>query len=69
MFDTDVLKKAREAPRKSLAEKFAEKPTRKSAIDRFCQECMGGPENGPWKQLIRDCTAPHCPLYGFRPYK
>ena len=38
--------------------------TRKRAIRFFCYECMG------WqKQEVRNCTAPNCPLFPFRPLK
>jgi hypothetical protein len=35
--------------------------TRGEAIKAFCVECMG---HQP--QLVKECTAPDCPLYGFR---
>ena len=43
------------------------------AIHAFCFNCMGGtikdlPDHG-WKDRIRTCTAPDCPLYSFRPFK
>jgi len=50
--------------RKNPATKFAERETRKTAIDAFCWECMG-----ELREEIRNCTATHCPLYNFRPYK
>ena len=37
------------------------KLSRKSAIQRFCLECMGGV-----KSDIKDCTDKLCPLYPFR---
>ena len=36
----------------------------KKAIRLFCLECVCGEVEG-----IRECTAPLCPLYSFRPYK
>ena len=35
--------------------------TRGEAIKAFCVECMG---HQP--QLVKDCTAPDCPLFAFR---
>ncbi|OVE76761.1 hypothetical protein BVX97_00490 [bacterium E08(2017)] len=40
--------------------------SRKSAIEAFCIECMGF-ENVVYE--IRNCTAPCCPLYEYRPYQ
>lgn len=38
--------------------------TRSRAIRFFCYECMG------WqKQEVRNCTAPSCPLFPYRPLK
>ena len=44
----------------------------KTAIGAMCFHCMGGtadalPDPG-WKDLIRTCTAPDCPLFAHRPY-
>jgi len=39
------------------------KMTRKKAMDCFCMECMG------WEDSPRDCGAPLCPIYSFRPGK
>ena len=50
------------------------------AINAMCAHCMGctaseqGQQFEDWRepgfvQLIRDCTAPHCPLFDFRPYQ
>jgi hypothetical protein len=43
------------------------------AINAFCFQRMGMtlkemPDYG-WKELIRTCTAPDCPLYIYRPYQ
>ena len=35
----------------------------RAAVDAFCNECMG------WEMRPRDCTAPACPLYAYRPGK
>ena len=56
------------------------KPTRKYAINAKCAECMGceADEQGYGREdhlergfrgEIRNCTAPACPLYDFRPYQ
>lgn len=43
------------------------------AIAAMCFNCMGGTEDelpdGGWKDMIRTCSAPKCPLYPHRPYK
>lgn len=38
------------------------------AIRAFCASCVGFPESG-WREDIRQCTAPNCPLWTHRPYK
>jgi len=56
------------------------KPTRKSAIFAFCAHCMGctATEQGNgytdhmernYAKAIRQCSAPSCPLYRFRPFQ
>lgn len=58
----------------NLMKKAAADPKSKvKAIHAFCYNCMGGtidemPDPG-WKDAIRTCTAPGCPLYQHRPYK
>jgi len=50
----------------------SDKTSRKLAIDAFCTGCMGctPTSNDPgYQEQIRNCTAPDCPLYNFRPYK
>ena len=46
--------------------------TPKKAITAMCASCMGCTkdhiEEG-FKNEIRNCSAPHCPLYYVRPYK
>ena len=44
-------------------EKLAEKAktSRKAAMDWFCWECMG------YETHPRDCTAPNCPLFKWKP--
>jgi len=51
---------------------FALPPSRKRAIEAKCAECMGCTEDHleeEFKREIRNCTAPHCPLYPLRPYQ
>lgn len=52
--------------------KFQMKPTRGNAIKAKCAECVGCTieETEPgFREHIRGCTAPKCPLFNFRPYK
>ena len=53
--------------------KHAGKPTRKTAINAKCCECMGWAPGEPYppalSTLIRDCSAKTCPLFAYRPYK
>jgi hypothetical protein len=37
--------------------------TRGKAIKAMCRDCMGGAV-----EEVRNCSAPECPLYAFRPY-
>ena len=58
----------------NLMKKSAAEPKSKAkAIHAFCFNCMGGTidqlPDGGWKDLIRTCTAPGCPLYPHRPYR
>ena len=52
--------------------KYKEVPTRGNAIKAMCAYCMGctaeSTEVG-FRESIRDCTSPDCPLYAFRPYR
>jgi len=45
----------------------------KAAVNAMCFACMGGSEenlpDAGWKNNIRTCTAPDCPLYPHRPYQ
>lgn len=52
-------------------QKWLDNNTRKTAIEAFCWHCMGGSETevAGIRASIRDCTAPECPLYNWRPYK
>ena len=58
----------------NLIRKANKNPTSlKKAIGAFCFSCYGGtidelPDSG-WRQMIRTCTAPTCPLHGHRPYR
>ncbi len=38
--------------------------TQRQCIRAMCLECLGFDKDG-----IRNCTAPECPLYRFRPYQ
>ena len=60
--------------------RYYAKPTRKTAIFAMCAHCMGCTAteqgNGQEDHLepcfrieIRNCTAPGCPLFHFRPYQ
>jgi hypothetical protein len=37
------------------------------AINAQCYDCMG--QESGWRNEVKNCTAPECPLFGFRPYK
>lgn len=37
------------------------------AINAQCYDCIG--RDTGWRNMVKTCTAPDCPLYGFRPYK
>jgi hypothetical protein len=67
------LKKWRESgevpERKTRQEKFAEKPTRKLAIDLACIHCIGGEKEPGMREMIKECTVKDCSLYIYRPYK
>lgn len=46
--------------------------SRKLAINAFCANCMGCTEDHlekGFREEIKNCTAPKCPLYRFRPYQ
>lgn len=45
------------------------RPSMRAAINAFCKACIYDPHpgNGTWREQVRDCTAPHCPLYPLRP--
>jgi hypothetical protein len=55
--------------RKSLIEKWEERPTRTTAIHAFCYQCMGGDEEFNPRKEIKECRAIECPLHTWRPYK
>lgn len=54
-------------PRRSLEEKFKEKPTLRSAVNLFCHQCIGGDLCSNWRKEVKNCQAKDCPLYQFRP--
>ena len=37
------------------------------AINAMCFDCLGQ-EQG-WRNMVKTCTSPNCPLYELRPYK
>ena len=42
------------------------------SIKAMCAHCMGCTEEhiaDGWKEEVRNCTAPKCPLYNVRPYQ
>ena len=46
--------------------------TRGQAIKAMCAHCMGctREEVEPgWRDNVRNCTSPACPLFGFRPFQ
>jgi hypothetical protein len=51
---------------------YEKKRTRQRAIKAMCAHCMGCTkdhiEQG-FRESIRNCTAPNCPLYFYRPYQ
>ena len=64
----------RTKPELNLIVKAKKHPTSKhKAIAAFCFHCMGGTETEApdpnWRQAIKDCTSPTCPLYPHRPGK
>ncbi len=51
---------------------LSSKPSRKRAIEAMCAHCMGCTQDHfepTTKADIRNCSAPHCPLYFYRPYQ
>lgn len=52
--------------------KYKSVPTRGNAIKAMCAHCMGCTKDHAepgFREAIRDCTSPDCPLYAFRPYR
>lgn len=60
--ENNLIKKANKNPQSKV-----------KAIAAFCFSCFGCTEgempDPNWKNFIRECTAPECPLYIHRPYK
>ena len=51
---------------------YERKRTRQRAIKAMCAHCMGCTRDHiepGFRECIRNCTAPHCPLYFYRPYQ
>jgi hypothetical protein len=57
-----------------------QKTGRKAAIDAMCAYCMGCTSSlqgnrftdhleAGFRTAIRDCSAPHCPLFPWRPFQ
>lgn len=75
----EILKKARQVARENPKPrqlnpliKAQETPTRGNAIKAMCSHCMGCTEDfisENYRADIRNCTAPKCPLYPFRPFQ
>ena len=43
-------------------------PSYKDAVEAKCRECIFDPDSsGTWREQVRDCTSPACPLYALRP--
>lgn len=53
------------SPNADPMEKFRAKPTLPNAVKAFCFDCMGQAQS--WRSDVKECTAPKCPLYSFRP--
>jgi hypothetical protein len=58
------------------AERWQDRDTRKSAIDAFCWQCMGGTAHaadGAQREIRHCASGPGsinpCPLWHWRPYK
>lgn len=53
--------------------KAKEEPnSRRFAINAMCASCMGCTETAivpGFRKEVRECSAPRCPLYAFRPYQ
>lgn len=65
-----AMVKAGEIVYKTPLEKFAEKPTRKYAIEAKCYDCQGGDgADSGWKWAIGNCPCDDCPLHPFRPHQ
>jgi hypothetical protein len=71
--ETRVQSKTKKAPENNLIVRFIKSPTRKSAINAQCFNCLGGtkysvPDKG-WRQDIRECRVPDCYVWSFRPFQ
>lgn len=52
--------------RKTLKEKWEQKPTLRASVDYMCHQCMGGEDV---VKQVRNCTSTSCALYPVRPYQ
>jgi hypothetical protein len=70
----------RKIPEHNPIKRFYAKPTWKNAVIAQCAYCMGcsAREQGngfedhlepTFAKQIRNCSAPHCPLFKFRPFQ
>lgn len=50
-------------------EALARPQSRVLAIRAKCWDCEGGDADPGWKQRVRDCVVPGCPLWHVRPYR
>lgn len=56
--------------RKNPIERLADSPdSLRRAITAKCYECVGMDGDPGFRDTIRTCTSPKCPLYNVRPYQ
>ncbi len=56
--------------RKNPIEKSLEQPeSLRRAITAKCYECVGMDDDPNYRESIRTCTSPKCPLFHLRPYQ
>jgi len=74
MQQNTAIPDAPHGPPRNPAGRYKDKQTRKTAIDAFCWQCMGGTEdaaNGAYALIARCPSGPEsvnpCPLWPFRP--
>lgn len=48
----------------------ADPNSKAKAIKAMCYHCVGGGDDGKWRDTVRNCTSGKtCPLYKVRPFK